>query len=66
MTSRDLYGSIDAFSKYPTSNNSTGHSDQGDGDFSKAGIFEIILDVFEKEKQAALSAPQDAEKPKII
>lgn len=54
MTSKDLYGSIDAFSKYPKADpTATTNGDTQESDFSKSGIFKIILDVFEKEKQAA-------------
>lgn len=41
-TSDELYGTVEAFSK----------SNKGDGNntFNKSGIFQVILDVFEKER----------------
>lgn len=51
MTAKDLYGSIEAFNKNPNS-----ELDSSDSDFSKSGIFKIILDVFEKERANARQA----------
>ena len=62
MTPKELYGSIEAFNKIPRKGKE-GEEGETDSDFSKTGIFKIILDVFDKEKltNAALEEP-----PKVI
>jgi hypothetical protein len=67
MTAKDLYGAIDAFSVNPRTDKRTDLSDSSvDGDFSKSGIFKIILDVFEKEREATAKLPPGPDRPRII
>jgi hypothetical protein len=51
MTTKDLYGAIEAFNSHPReSNNAERGEIVNDNDFSRSGILKIILDVFEKER----------------
>jgi ATPase subunit of ABC transporter with duplicated ATPase domains len=50
LTPEELYGSIDSFTE--VEKKITDKSDEIGGEFSKSGIFKIILDVFEKERIA--------------
>jgi len=58
MTVSDLYGSIDAFTAASKQKN--------EGDFSKSGIFKIILDVFEREREALGKIPKHEVRPRIM
>ena len=60
-----MYGSIDAFSSHSKSTG-TSVENSKNGEFSKSGIFKIILDVFDKEREAVRTAKENEDKPKII
>ena len=48
MSPKDLYGSIDSFNHHQRLNQID--EKDAEGEFSKSGIFNIILDVFERER----------------
>ncbi len=52
LTPQDLYGSIDSFTESEKKVAFNKEFEDFGGDFSKSGIFKIILDVFEKERLA--------------
>ncbi len=66
MTPKDLYGSIDSFNHHQRMHDKVEKDAQGD--FSKSGIFKIILDVFERERLQAMraAAKGDFDQPKMI